>query len=109
MEKYSAMLPEHEKSSGSISTSPSGNPARQEMLRSRLRHGRWSYFLSKFAKEIILVDFFRFIFVARENLKGKDNCLFFMGDIKKLPSGPISALHFFSGVLHHLPTPAWKK
>jgi len=68
--------------------------------------GRWSYFLSDFAREIILVDFSDAIFVARKNLKEKDNCLFFMGDLKKLPfRDDFADLLFSLGVLHHLPTP----
>lgn len=68
--------------------------------------GRWSYFLKDTAKEIILVDFSDAIFAARENLKGSDNCLFFMSDLKELPfKDDFAQFLFCLGVLHHLPTP----
>jgi len=104
---YSKILPEHEKEFFQYFDLTS-----QETLREKrcadlgCGMGRWSYFLSKYAKEIVLVDFSDAIFVARENLKDADNCLFFMGDIKKLPFKDNFADFIFSlGVLHHLPTP----
>jgi SAM-dependent methyltransferase len=68
--------------------------------------GRWSYFLKDRCKELVLVDFSDAIFVARKNLAGAGNCLFFMGDLKKLPfRNDFCDLLFSLGVLHHLPTP----
>ena len=52
------------------------------------------------------MDFSDAIFAARENLKGSDNCLFFMSDLKELPfKDNFAQLVFCLGVLHHLPTP----
>lgn len=69
--------------------------------------GRWSYFLKDKARELVLLDFSEAIFVARKNLAGAKNCLFFMGDIKELPFRENFADLIFSlGVLHHLPTNA---
>jgi len=69
--------------------------------------GRWSYFLKDKARELVLLDFSEAIFVARKNLEGAKNCLFFMGDIKELPFREnFAALVFSLGVLHHLPTDA---
>lgn len=68
--------------------------------------GRWSYFLKDICKELVLVDFSNAIFVARKNLSGADNCLFFMGDLKRLPfKNNFVDFLFCLGVLHHLPTP----
>jgi SAM-dependent methyltransferase len=68
--------------------------------------GRWSYYLKDRCKELVLVDFSDAIFAARENLRGADNCLFFMADLKALPFKDNFAGFLFSlGVLHHLPTP----
>ncbi len=69
--------------------------------------GRWSYFLKDKARELVLLDFSEAIFVARRNLAGANNCLFFMGDIKELPfRANFADLVFSLGVLHHLPTDA---
>ncbi len=69
--------------------------------------GRWSYFLKDKARELVLLDFSEAIFVARKNLAGAKNALFFMGDIKELPFRENFAdLVFSLGVLHHLPTNA---
>lgn len=68
-------------------------------------NGRWSYFLRNKCKEIILVDFSDAIFIARKNLSGSSNCLFFMCDLRKLPFKDDFADFLFTlGVLHHLPT-----
>ncbi len=68
--------------------------------------GRYSYFLKDNCKEIILVDFSDAIFIARKNLSGADNCLFFMCDLKELPfKDDFADFLFCLGVLHHLPTP----
>lgn len=69
--------------------------------------GRWTYFLNRKTapREMIMVDFSEAIFVARENLRGSDNILFFMGDIENLPFREDFADFLFSlGVLHHIPT-----
>ena len=68
--------------------------------------GRWSWFLRDRCRELVLVDFSDAIFTARANLKETRNCLFFMGDLKRLPLRDHFADFLFSlGVLHHLPTP----
>ena len=68
--------------------------------------GRWSYFLREFCREIVLVDFSDAVFVARRNLRESDKCLFFMGDLRRLPFRENFCDFLFSlGVLHHLPTP----
>jgi SAM-dependent methyltransferase len=68
--------------------------------------GRWSTFLKDRCRELILVDFSDAIFVARRNLAGADHCLFFKGDLTKLPfAGDFSDFLFCLGVLHHLPIP----
>jgi SAM-dependent methyltransferase len=68
--------------------------------------GRWSYFLKDACRQLVLVDFSDGIFVARENLRGADNCLFFMADITDLPFADNFADFIFClGVLHYLPTP----
>jgi len=68
--------------------------------------GRWSYFLKDHCKEILLVDFSDAIYVARENLRGSDHCLFFRGDLTHLPFADDCADWIVClGVLHHLPVP----
>jgi len=68
--------------------------------------GRWSYFLKDRCRELVLVDFSEAIFVARRNLRGADHCLFFKGDITRLPFAPDFADFLIClGVLHHLPVP----
>jgi SAM-dependent methyltransferase len=69
--------------------------------------GRWSSFLQKEAKEIVLIDFSEAIFVARKNLVGADNALFFLGDILQLPFRKNFADFLYClGVAHHLPVDA---
>jgi len=69
--------------------------------------GRWSFFLSEKCREIVLVDFSDAIFVARRNLIGCQNALFFMGNMAKLPfRNDFADFIFCLGVLHHLPNPA---
>lgn len=69
--------------------------------------GRWSYFLTEKCKEVVLLDFSEAIFVARNNLKDKNNCIFIMEDINKLKFKDNFADFMFSlGVLHHLPNNA---
>ncbi len=68
--------------------------------------GRWSSFLKDRVRELVLVDFSDAIFKARVNLLGAGHCLFFMGDLRRLPFRPDFCDFLFSlGVLHHLPTP----
>src|SRR5437867_3234225 len=40
-------------------------------------NGRWSYYIAKLCRELILVDFSDAIFVARRNLKAVEHALFF--------------------------------
>ncbi len=69
--------------------------------------GRWSYFLSESAGEVVLVDFSEAIYVARRNLRHAANALFFMADIKRLPfRNDFAGFIYCIGVLHHLPTDA---
>ncbi|TMQ50367.1 MAG: class I SAM-dependent methyltransferase [Candidatus Eisenbacteria bacterium] len=68
--------------------------------------GRWSYFISRHCREIVLVDFSEAIFVARHNLRHQPNAVFVMADIRALPFAPDFAdVIVCLGVLHHLPTP----
>lgn len=69
--------------------------------------GRWSHFLKDRCREIVLLDFSEAIFVARENLRGARNALFFLGDLRRMPFRDDFADFLFTlGVLHHLPTGA---
>lgn len=69
--------------------------------------GRWSHFVGPHCRELVLIDFSDAIFVARRNLAGRRNALFFKADITRLPFRPGFADFAFSlGVLHHLPVPA---
>lgn len=69
--------------------------------------GRWSYFLHRRCRQLVLVDFSEAIFIARRNLGEASNTLFFMADLKRLPFRESFAdLIICLGVLHHLPTPA---
>jgi len=69
--------------------------------------GRWSYFLRKRCRQLILVDFSDAIFEARHNLLDCPGAVFFMGDLTNLPLRPgFADLVVCLGVLHHLPVPA---
>lgn len=69
--------------------------------------GRWSYFLRREARELILVDFSEAIFAARRNLVDPPHALFFLGDLQRLPfRADFADTIVCLGVLHHLPTPA---
>ncbi|MFA6217300.1 MAG: class I SAM-dependent methyltransferase [Candidatus Omnitrophota bacterium] len=69
--------------------------------------GRWSYFLGDACRELVLVDFSEAIFVARRNLRRRDNAIFFMADINCLPfATPFADFLFCLGVLHHMPVNA---
>jgi len=68
--------------------------------------GRWSYFLKDRCRELVLVDFSEAIYVARQNLRETDRCIFFKGDITRLPfAADFADFVFCLGVLHHLPMP----
>lgn len=68
--------------------------------------GRWSFFLKDYCREIVLVDFSEAIYVARDNLRRADHCLFFKGDVLSLPfARDFADLIVCLGVLHHLPIP----
>ena len=72
--------------------------------------GRWSHFLAEGVREIVLVDFSDAIFVARRNLSGQRNALFFMADLTKVPFADDACDFLFClGVLHHLPSPCLKE
>lgn len=105
--KYGSILPEHEKEFAQYFDLVRLNDLKEKRCCDLgCGMGRWSYYLSGFVKEIILVDFSDAIFVARRNLLKNGNCLFFMGDLKDLPFKTNFADFIFSlGVLHHLPTP----
>ena len=69
--------------------------------------GRWSHFLKDRCREMVLLDFSEAIFVARENLRGANNALFFLGDLRRMAFRDDFADFLFTlGVLHHLPTGA---
>lgn len=69
--------------------------------------GRWSHFLRRRCRELVLVDFSEAIFIARKNLRDAPNTLFFMGDITRLPfRDSFADLAFCLGVLHTLPVNA---
>ena len=69
--------------------------------------GRWSHFLKERCREMILLDFSEAIFIARENMRGAGNALFFLGDLRRMPFRDDFADFLFTlGVLHHLPTGA---
>jgi len=69
--------------------------------------GRWSHFLKGRCREMVLLDFSEAIFVARENLRGAGNALFFLGDLRRMPfRNDFTDFLFTLGVLHHLPTGA---
>ena len=56
---------------------------------------------------MVLLDFSEAIFVARENLRGASNALFFLGDLRRMPfRNDFADFLFTLGVLHHLPTGA---
>jgi SAM-dependent methyltransferase len=68
--------------------------------------GRWAHYLAPHCREMVLVDFSEAIFVARRNLRRRDNVLFFMGDVTDLPfHRPYADFLYSLGVLHHLPSP----
>jgi SAM-dependent methyltransferase len=69
--------------------------------------GRWSLFLKDYCRELILVDFSEAIFIARQNLEGVSNALFFMADLQHLPFRADFADDIIClGVLHYLRTSA---
>ena len=69
--------------------------------------GRWAKFWEGRCRERVLVDFSDAIFVARENLRGSSDALFFMADLQALPFREgFAELIYCLGVLHHLPVDA---
>ena len=44
--------------------------------------GRWSFFASRYCREIVLVDFSEAIFVAREVMRERRNAIFVMADVR---------------------------
>ncbi|MBI4765612.1 MAG: class I SAM-dependent methyltransferase [Deltaproteobacteria bacterium] len=104
-QKYSDILPEHEEEFNRyfdlIDLESLGNLRVCDL---GCGNGRWSYFLKNRCRELILIDFSDSIFVARNNLRDWDGCLFFMGDLTQLPFRQDFADFLFClGVLHHLP------
>lgn len=110
-EQYHAILPEHH---AEFETYFDLIP-RAELKNARVcdlgcGNGRWSYFLKNWCRELVLIDFSDAIFVARKNLAGNHNCLFFKGDLQCLPFANNCCDFLFSlGVLHHLPTPCLRE
>lgn len=105
--EYSEILPEHEKEFQKYFDIVDISSLKDKRVCDLgCGNGRWSFFLQRHCREIILVDFSEAIFRARKNLEGYDNCLFFQSDIKKLPfRDDFADFIFCLGVLHHLPTP----
>lgn len=107
-QRFPAILPEHEKEFAlyfDLVDMPSLAAARVCDLGCGI--GRWSHHLAGRCRELVLIDFSEAIFVARRNLAGAQNALFFMGDLQELPfRDGFADLLFSLGVLHHLPTPA---
>ena len=68
--------------------------------------GRHTFYASKYAKELIAVDFSQAIDVAYQNNKALKNIHFIQADIYHLPFLPNNFDFVYClGVLHHLPTP----
>lgn len=69
-------------------------------------NGRHSYYVAKFAKEIIAFDLSQSVDVALYNNRNHSNVHFIQADIYNLPFRENSFDFIFSiGVLHYLPTP----
>ncbi|MFH0787164.1 MAG: class I SAM-dependent methyltransferase [Pseudomonadota bacterium] len=104
-QKYSDILPEHEDEFNHYFDLIDLESLRgQRVCDLGCGNGRWSYFLKNHCRELILIDFSDSIFVARSNLRDCNSCLFFMGDLTRLPFREDFADFLFClGVLHHLP------
>ena len=104
--KYPAILEEHKKEFGQyFDLVDTGSLKDKRVSDLGCGNGRWSYFLKDKCRELVLIDFSDAVFVARNNLRDANNCIFFMCDIKSLPfKENFCDLIFTLGVLHHLPT-----
>jgi len=105
-QRYKSILPEHKREFDMYFDCVDRDSLRGKMLCDLgCGIGRWSHFVADLCESVVLVDFSDAIFEARQNLKDKSNCLFFMADIKRLPFQDSCFDFIFSlGVLHHLPT-----
>jgi SAM-dependent methyltransferase len=106
-QEYSQILPEHEKEFQQyFDIVDIEGLKNSRVLDVGCGSGRWSYFLKDKCSQLVLTDFSDAIFVARDNLRGNTNALFFMCDLRKLPFAD-DCVDFLMclGVLHHLPVP----
>jgi len=106
--EFSEILPEHEREFAEyFDLVPLESLRGERVCDLGCGSGRWSHFLRGRCRERILVDFSDAIFVARRNLAGDEDALFFMADLTRLPfRDGFADFLFCLGVLHHLPTPA---
>lgn len=68
--------------------------------------GRWSQILLERARPeyLVVIDFSDAIFVARENLRGRENVIFLKADIESVSlADGVFDFSFCLGVLHHIP------
>ena len=103
--RFPEILPEHEREFAQYFDLAADLPLRDwRIIDLGCGIGRWSFFLSSRCREVLLVDFSEAIFVAKKNLAGVENALFFMGDIMNLPfKSDCAECAVCLGVLHHLP------
>jgi SAM-dependent methyltransferase len=107
-QSFSEILPEHEKEFRQyFDLVDLGTLANARICDLGCGIGRWSHFMKDRCREMVLLDFSEAIFVARENLRGASNALFFLGDLRRMPFRDDFADFLFTlGVLHHLPSGA---